>query len=159
MDNNTYVHILINTLTKKNNLLDGLVKITLLQEEYIAATHLDMDQFNQTLTEKESLIEQLSQLDDGFEKVYAHVKDELSTNKLKYQNEILQLKELIKDVTEKSVKLQTAEIRNRVKLDAYFSNRKKEIKSFKMSSQTASSYYKNMANQHQGQAYFLDKKK
>ncbi len=158
MDNNTYVHILINTLTKKDNLLDGLVKITLLQEEHIAAASLDMDQFNQTLAEKGSLIEQLSQLDDGFEKVYAHVKDEFSTNKLQYKNEILQLKELIKNVTEKSVKLQTAEIRNRVKLDAYFSNRKKEIKNFKMSSQTASTYYKNMANQNQGQAFFLDKK-
>jgi hypothetical protein len=100
----------------------------------------------------------LNQLDDGFEKVYDHVKDEISTNKLAYKDEIQQLQELIKKVTEKSIKLQSTELRNKSRLEAYFSTKKKDIKNFKVSSQTASNYYKNMSNQQQGQAYFLDKK-
>ena len=158
MDDNIYVHILINTLTKKNNLLDKLIQITLLQVEYIAAIPFDMDNFDQTLVEKELIIEQLNQLDDGFEKVFDHVKEEISTNKILHKEEILQLQELIKQATEKSVKLQTTEVHNKSKLETYFANKKKEIKNFKVSSQIASSYYKNMANQHKGQSYFLDKK-
>lgn len=149
----------MNTLTKKNDLLDRLIHYTILQEEYIVTEPFDMDIFEQTLSDKELVIEQLNQLDDGFQKVYDHVKDEFSTNKTQYKEEILQLQELIKQGTEKSIRLQTLEMKNKNKLESYFSNKKKEIKKFKMSSQTASSYYKNMANQHHGQSYFLDKKK
>jgi len=148
----------MNTLTKKNDILDRLVQITLLQEKYIAITPFDMDKFDQTLSDKELIIEMLNQLDDGFEKVYDHVKDEINSNRIQYKKEILQLQELIKQSTEKSVKLQTLEMRNRNKLETCFSSKKAEIKKFKMNSQTASSYYKNMADQHQGQSYFLDKK-
>lgn len=159
MDNNTYVQILINTLIKKNNLLDRLIEITSLQEEYIAAESFEMDKFEQSLSEKESMIEQLNQLDDGFEKVYDHVKDEICNNEMQYKEEIYRLKELIKRVTEKSVKIQTAEMRNKSKLETYIAIKKKEIKNFKLSSQTAANYYKNTTNQQNGQSYFLDKKK
>jgi len=158
VDNNTYVHILTDTLTKKNILLDRLIQITLLQEEYITATPPDMDRFEQTILDKELLIEQLSQLDDGFEKIYDHVKEEISTKKIEYKDVILRLQELIKQVTEKGAKIQTMEMRNKSKVEVCFSSRKKEIKNFKMNSQTVTSYYKNMSDQHQGQSYFLDKK-
>ena len=158
VDNNTYVQILIDTLTKKNNLLEHLLQITSLQEEYITAIPLDMEQFEQAITKKELLIERLNQLDDGFDKVYDHVKDEIDKNKNKYKNDIEKLQELIKQVTENSVKLQAIEKQNKNKLEVYFSGKKKEIKNFKLNSQTASNYYKNMANQNQGQSYFLDKK-
>ena len=135
-----------------------LIQITLLQEKYIETTSFDMEKFEETLSEKELIIKQLNQLDDGFEKIYEHVKNEISVNRMLYKVEIVQLQDLIKQVTEKSVKLQAIEIQNKNKLEVCFSDKKKEIKKFKMSSQTASSYYKNMANQHQGQSYFLDKK-
>jgi len=50
-------------------------------------------------------------------------------------------------------------MRNRNKLDSYFSKQKESIKSYKVNSKTASSYYKNMADQHSGESYFYDKKK
>lgn len=159
MDNNTYVYILIDTLLKKNSLLDNLIQTTLFQKECITEETPDMDQFEQTLSEKEMLIDQLNQLDDGFEAIYDHVKDEISNNKLKHKDDILKLQELIRQVTEKSTKLQTLELQNKGIIEFYFSNKKKEIKNFKRSSQTASNYYKNMSNQNQGESYFLDKKK
>ena len=158
VDNNTYLHILINTLTKKNNLLDNLIQITLFQTQDIDTPNFNVDEFNKTLSDKDMLIEQLIQLDDGFEKVYDHVKDEISSDKDRYKQEILQLQDLIKQITEKSVKLQTEELRNKVKIDTYFSTQKKEIKNFKISKQTVSNYYKSMPYKHQGQSYFLDKK-
>jgi flagellar biosynthesis/type III secretory pathway chaperone len=159
MDNNTYVYILIDTLLKKNSLLDNLIQTTLFQKECITEETPDMDQFEQTLSEKEILIDQLNQLDDGFEVIYDHVKDEISNNKLKHKDDILKLQELIRQVTEKSTKLQALELQNKSIIEFYFANKKKEIKNFKRSSQTASNYYKNMSNQNQGESYFLDKKK
>ncbi len=158
MDNAIYVHILIDTLTKKNSLLDKLIQITTMQEEYITLTPPDIDNFETSLNEKETLIEKINELDEGFEKIYEHVKEEITSNKINHKEDILELQSLIKQVTEKSAKLQALEIRNKKSLEIFFSNKKKEIKDFKQSSKTASNYYKNMMNQQSGESYFLDKK-
>lgn len=158
MDNTTYVHILTDTLTKKNSLLDKLIQITMMQEEYITLTPPDMDNFETSLDEKEKIIEKINELDEGFENIYEHVKEEIISNKIKHKESILELQSLIKQVTEKSAKLQTLEIKNKKSIEIFFSNKKKEIKDFKKSSMTASSYYKNMMNQQSGESYFLDKK-
>lgn len=159
MDNNTYIHILKDTLIKKNFLLDKLINITTLQEKYINELNSDFEEFDQTLVEKEEYINQINQLDEGFEKIYSHVQEELRTRRLEHREEIEALQELIRQITDKSTKLQGTEIRNRVKLESYLLNKKKEIKNFKISSQTASNYYKNMRYQQTGDSYFLDKKK
>ena len=158
MDNAIYVHILIDTLTKKNSLLDKLIQITTMQEEYITLTPPDIDNFETSLNEKETLIEKINEIDEGFEKIYEHVKEEITSNKINHKEDILELQSLIKQVTEKSAKLQALEIRNKKSLEIFFSNKKKEIKDFKQSSKTASNYYKNMMNQQSGESYFLDKK-
>lgn len=160
MDNqNVYINILINTLAKKSAVLDDLIDITLLQESYLKEAPQNMDSFEETLDNKSELINNLDQLDDGFEAVYERIKEELKSKKDLFQNEVLKLQELIRQVTGKSVKLQALEQQNKLKMEAYFSNKKQEIKNFKKSSQTASNYYKSMLDRHQGDSYFLDKKK
>lgn len=159
VDNNTYINILTDTLMKKNLLLDKLVDITSTQETYISDPNFQMEIFDQTLTEKEKLINQINQLDDGFEQIYAHIQEELSKRRLEHKEQIETLQDLIRQITDKSTKLQSSEMRNRNKLEAYIRGRKGEIKSFKMSSRTASNYYRNMQNQPIGESYFLDKKK
>ncbi len=159
MDNNTYVHILTDTLSKKSFLLDELIQITEMQERYITLTPPDMDNFETSLEDKEMLIEKINELDDGFEKIYEHVKNEIISNRINHKEAIIELQNLIKQVTEKSAKLQTLEIRNKKSLEIFFANKKKEIKDLKKSSETATSYYKNMMNQQLDESYFLDKKK
>ncbi len=159
MDNNTYIHILTDTLNKKNILLEKLLEITSLQESYISNHIPDMDLFEQTLSEKEDYINQINQLDVGFEKIYDHVKEELSGKRIEYREYIENLQELIKQITDKSAKMQASELRNKSKMEAYLVNKKKEIKNFKINSKTASNYYKNMNNQQALGSYFLDKKK
>ncbi|WP_313131385.1 flagellar export chaperone FlgN [Anaerocolumna sp.] len=159
MDNNTYVHILTDTLSKKSFLLDELIQITEMQERYITLTPPDMDNFETSLEDKEILINKINELDDGFEKIYEHVKNEIISNRVNHKEAIIELQNLIKQVTEKSTKLQTLEIRNKKSLEIFFANKKKEIKDFKRSSETATSYYKNMMNQQLDESYFLDKKK
>lgn len=159
MDNNTYIPILLDTLIKKKNLLDSLLNITTSQEKYINEQIPDMDLFDQTLIEKENIITKINQLDEGFEKIYTYVQEELIRRQIEHKEQIEALQSLIRQITDKSTKIQALELRNKVKLDAYFQMKKKEIKNFKTSSQTVSNYYKNMNNQYEGNSYFLDKKK
>jgi hypothetical protein len=159
VDKNTYINILSDTLVKKISIIDSLIDITLKQEEYLDQTPPDIDGFEQSLPEKGKLIDLLNQLDEGFERIYDYVSEEISKNKLQHKEQIVYLQTLIKQVTEKSAKLQTSEIRNKGKIEIYFSGIKTEIRTFKKSSQSASSYYRNMANQYQGESVFLDKKK
>ena len=159
MDNQTYIDVLKDSLEKKVMVLDKLLEKTLSQEKIISTSPFDNEEFDQAYEDKEVLINQLSELDEGFEQIYDHVKGILSTNKLDHKDDIIQLQSLIRQITDKSTELQAIEIKNKKKLDVIFTNRKKEIKDYKINSQTASSYYKNMADQHQGQSYFYDKKK
>lgn len=159
MNGITYISILKDTLMKKNQLLDKIVVNVELEERCLEAYDMDLTQFEDTLSEKEHLIQQLNALDDGFEKVYERVSEEINANKFSYKEDIIKLQELIRTITEKSVKIQGIERKNKVKLESQFTKKKKEIKDFKLSNETVNSYYKNMANGFQGESYFLDKKK
>lgn len=77
MENRTYINILTDTLKKKNDLLDQLIMLSSEQDNIISSEQPDMERLEQTFSEKEVFISQLNQLDDGFEKVYQHVKDAL----------------------------------------------------------------------------------
>lgn len=159
MDSTTYINILKDTLVKKNHLLDELIEVTEFQEECVESSEMNLEQFDDTLSEKETYIKQLNQLDDGFEIVYLRVKEELTTNKEAFKEDILSIQELIKTITSKSAKLQIKEKQLKFKLESYLVVQKKEIREYKISTQTVSSYYKNMSNAYQGESYFLDKKK
>ncbi len=154
----TYLALLEDSLIKKSSILDQLIELTKEQEVIFREESINEERFHYIIDQKETLIEKLLSLDRGFEQIYQHIKDELLINKGKYQKEIQHLQELIAGITDKSVALQAAERRNKAKLDAYLATKKGEIKSFKIGNQTATSYYKNMAGQHQGEAYFFDKK-
>ena len=155
----TYLALLIASLEKKSKVLDQLLILTETQEKYIDKGDIDTDEFDQLFDKKEKQIQELLKLDKGFEQIFEYVKDEITQNKEKYINELKKLQELITQVTDKNITLQALEQRNRMKLDTLMRTKRSNIKNFKLSSKTAASYYKNMANQHQGQAYFFDRKK
>lgn len=160
MDNNhTYIKILRNTLEKKSLVLDELYQLTILQESILKSEDQNMDSFDQIIDQKAILIESLDELDAGFENIYERVKIELSSNANRYREEVLGLQELIQQITDKGVKLQASELRNKATMETYFNIKKREVKDFKKNSQTAANYYKSMADRPQGESYFLDKKK
>ncbi len=158
MENRTYINILTDALKKKEELLDRLIGRTEEQERIITSEAPDMERLEETFSEKEDLISQLNQLDEGFEKVYQHVKEAFQVNKEQYKEQITVLQDLIRTVTEKGTKLHALELKNKSRFQIFFAGKKKEIKNFKVSSRTANSYYKNAMNQQPGESYFLDKK-
>ena len=158
-NNNTYIDILIGTLNRKNHILEEIIKLTMLQERYLNEPDMDMDFFDDTLEKKAELIRGLDELDDGFEAIYERVSEELKTRKENYKDKILKLQELIKEVTDKGIRLEALEQQNKRKIETYFSSKKQEIKEFKKSNESVANYYKSMADNPQGESLFLDQKK
>ncbi len=159
MENQTYVSILVATLRKKDSVLNELIILTDQQKEMIDKGDVSTDVFESFLSRKDSLIQELNRLDEGFEAIYERVKQELTTHGALFKDEIIEMQNLIGKITDKSVTLQTAEKRNQSSMEAFFAGRRKEIKDYHVNHRTVTSYYKSMANTHQGQSYFMDKKK
>lgn len=160
MDNNsTYIQVMIQSLNRKKEVLEKIIEYTQDQELVLREEEVDLDKFGDLIDEKQKWIEQLNLLDTGFEKLFERVKEEIQLHRDQYEEEIKQMQGLIKELTDLGVILQTSELRNKARFEQYSTNKKKEIRAFKMSNASASKYYQNMSNQHQGQSYFLDKKK
>lgn len=150
---------MIQSLNKKREVLEKIIEYTLEQELVLSETEVDLDRFGDLIDEKQKWIDQLNLLDTGFEKLFERVKEEIQLHRENYQVEIEEMQKLIKIITDQGVVLKTSELRNKVSFEQYSANKKKEIRAFKMSNTSASKYYQNMSDQHQGQSYFLDKKK
>lgn len=153
-----YIQLLADILTKKEELLKTLLDLTKRQEILIMPDNFDEEDFLQIVSQKEEKINELTNLDDGFEKLFNSVKEELFVHKDKYEQEIILLKELIVIITDISVELQAMEKRNKIRLEAYFTRKRKEIGSSRISSKTVAKYYKTTANQPEVQSFFYDKK-
>lgn len=159
MSDNSYVLILIQSLEKKTKILDEIFKMNDIQKEILSSEDLNTEAFENNIREKASLIDELQFLDNGFEDVYARVKDELTKNSSEYAAEIKEMKALIQEITDKSVAIQADEMRNKKLAINKFTFEKKKIKDRKTSNRVANEYYKNMSKIDYVDPQMIDKKK
>ncbi len=163
-ETDNYLQIMVESLEKKSEILDKILEKNEAQKACVKDKKYDdvnWDAFNVLVAEKETFIDKINELDEGFESIYARIKDEVLGNKEKYRSYILKLKELISSLTDKGVKIQTTEDRNRQLVEKVFFNARKEIKQQKVSMKVASNYYKTMSNStvRSAEEMFLDQKK
>lgn len=158
MDNN-YLNIMIQSLQKKVKILDDISEKNKEQRQFLGQEELDVDAFEQNVLEKSGLIDQINLLDDGFEELYGRIKDVLEREKQEHKEEILQMKQLITEVTERSVTIQSEEARNRRLLETKFSQERKRVRNLRSSSEVTKQYYQNMTKLSFVDAQFMDKKK
>ena len=151
--------MLNSSLTRKKSLLEEILLLTEEQNHAFQDEKSTIEIMEQCVTKKEPLIGKLNEIDEGFDMVYSKIKEYVLTDPNQYKNEIEQLKKSILSVTELSVKIQSLEQSNKLKFEVYSKGKRQEIKQFKMSNKTVSSYYKNMTGKPQGDSYFIDKKK
>ena len=97
-------------------------------------------------------------MDDGFNALFARVKQTLDGHKDEYKSEISVIKELIKSVTELAVRVQAQEARNKVLAEKKFAMLKKEVSNAKKNTQAASTYYNSM-NKLNFEPHLMDQKK
>lgn len=159
MNNQTYIKILYDTLIKKNRILEDIMQLTVQQENILAESSLDFEKFDECISQKEVLIDQINQLDDGFETLYERVKEEFSLLIEKNESLIKSIQELIKDIVSKSTRLQVLENKNKLALDLFLTNQKQEVRTIKKNNKMATSYYGNMSGQNLNNSFFFDKKK
>ena len=142
MDN--YLMVLKDSLIKKDNILTDLISKSEKQAEIVKADQVDWDEFTRLVDEKGELIDEIMKLDDGFETLYARIKEGLEENKEKFKDVIIEIKSLVKSVTEKSANLEALEYRNKTAIEAAFANTRKEIRQSKLGQKAAANYYNKM---------------
>lgn len=159
LEKNAYIAMLKDILIQKEKIMQGILVLTQEQEKVLLGGMEDIERFEATLPKKQELIDTLERLDRGFSDAYAKVQTSLLGKKKDYRQEIQELQKQITAITDISVKLQALEEKNRKAFELYLTAKKQQFKEFKVSSRTASAYYKNMTGKPQGESYFMDKKK
>ena len=159
MSNRDYITILAESLKKKNTVLDEIQKANEEQKQILADENLTPDAFEKTLEKKADLIEELNKLDEGFEQVYEKVREELKDHMEQYAEQIRQMQTEIQKITDKTVAIQTEELRNKQLIENKFSSIKKQIREVKSSQKAVNTYYRNMMKRGVMEAQFLDRKK
>lgn len=143
-----YIQIMIESLSKKSELLDKIIRSNEEQHECVADKtfdEVDWDSFNLIVEQKQQSIDRIVKMDEGFQSLYDRVKEQLNGDKEKYSEQIREIQRLIGIITDQGAKITTGEERNRKIIEKTFGNRKKEIKRTRNSLKVASSYAKTMS--------------
>lgn len=139
--------------------MDEIQKYNLRQQEIFQADNVDLERFDEYVEEKGRLIEQLTALDNGFEKLYANVAEELKGNREQYAKQIKTLQGLVTEVTDTSVAIQAQEARNKKQVEAFFVKERKKLHMNRKTSKAAINYYKTMNKSSVIMPQFMDDKK
>ena len=146
-------------LACKQELLKKIYQVTREQEAALDTVPFLEEVFEATLSSKEELITLLGKYDQGFDQIFAKIKEPVSSQKERYKEHIQKMQQMILTVTNQGVKIQALEQQNKVKLEIYLNSKKQEIKQFKVNNRTVTNYYKTMSAAGRGESYFKDKKR
>lgn len=140
----TYIAIMLQSLKKKEQVLDEIIRLDDRQKDTLMDPECPFDVFDETVEAKSACIDQLNQLDSGFEKLYAQVAEELDRNREDYAKEIRDMQQCIRRVTDKSVKIQAQEARNKQLMKEKFSTVQKQATDVRKNSRAITGYYNSM---------------
>ena len=142
----SYLAMMADSLDKKIAILERLREENKKQKEVLSSGNIaDLDAFDATVETKGALIEELDQLNDGFDSLFEQVKEELDSNRDKYRDEIAAMQEKIRTITALSGSIQAEEARNKKLAEQYFAGARKDIAQGQKSARAALDYYHNMA--------------
>lgn len=159
MEKNQYIPVMIQSLKKKNEILDVIRGLNQQQREELENPALDPDDFDLTVEKKAKQIEELERLDAGFGELFERVREELNDNRQTYCEEIAAMQELIRLLTEKSADIRAQEQRNKELMSRKFAAVRKQVKEVRKSQKIVNQYYKNMMKTSYIEPQFTDKKK
>ena len=154
-----YMSMLIASQEKKLELLEKAIELDREQEEIITGEKPDMGALDANITAKGALIDELDKLDDGFESLYAKVRDEFINNKDAHKEEIQTLQELIRKITEKIAEVEAIEARSKINFESFMKKKRHSIKDNKSSVRAANVYAVNMRRMNKIDSVFVDNKK
>lgn len=144
-----YLQIMIDSLDKKEELLSRIIDKNQKQYECVNGKgyeEVDWDAFNLLVTEKDIAINRIVEIDDGFEETYNIIKEEVVANREKYRDKVTILKTQIGRLTDKGIRIQADEERNRQIIENIFNRTRQDIKTQRTGISVANAYYKTMSN-------------
>lgn len=153
------VQILVQSLKKKSETLNKIIEQNNLQETILKQEEFDMDAFEETVDAQNELVEELEQLDTGFEALYDRIREDVLHNKDRYRQEIAEMQELIQQITDKVVTINAGNLRNKRLAENQFKKARAEIRNGVSKSKVARGYYNNMNNLNCVAPQFYDNKK
>lgn len=139
-----YIRVLKESLEKKVDLLNKIVVRNEQQKQLFESDGTTPDELESNIEAKGRLVDQIVALDDGFEQLFKRVEQELSEHREEHKDEIREMQELIRKVTELSAKVESQEQRNRNLASSFFAGKKKTVKHVSVGTQAVSRYYQNM---------------
>ena len=154
-----YLNVLITSLRRKGAILRELLAKTEEQKALLTDETFSEEKFMELTEEKTVLLDNLNQQDDGFEALYKRVAPILQERKAFYKEEVQTMQQLIREITDLSVQIQSLETRNRAGLELFLRNKRSEIRQVKRSRSAAVKYYNTMSKMNLDDAQFMDKKK
>ncbi len=155
----TYLNLMIDSLEKKLAVLEQIQAASVRQAQLIKAEPFDQEKFDNAMDEKAKQIDQLNQLDDGFDSLYSRVRENLSLQKESYLDEIAKLQKLIRLISEKSAAIQVAEQRNRTALEKVCARENERLRTIQNKSNLMKNYARNMSQVNYIDPQFMDWKK
>lgn len=155
----TYLDMLQDSLKKKLEILNGIMKCQQKESEMLKGGSMDMEAFDQSINDKVALAESIDSLDDGFEKVYDRIREEMINHKEKYAVEIRAMQDLIGEISEKNVLIQAEENRIKLEVNNYAKKESVALRQRLDNGKAARSYYNNMKKLNYVDSQFMDKKK
>ena len=153
------VKILLQSLEKKNRILNEMIEQNEAQAEILKEEVLNMDKLDASIECLSAYVTELDKLDQGFETLYEKVRTEMIQDKAKYQIEILQMQQLIQQITDKIVKLNAGRLRNKMQAENQFKRKQQEIKGAVSKTKVARNYYNSMNKLNYVAPQFYDNKK
>lgn len=158
-EKNIYVDVMITALRKKVEILERLEQAVFTETNVLKKSQVTIEEIEATEDDKAKALEELEKADEGFEQVYNRVKDELQSDRFKYEEEIKTMQGLIRTITDCTTKIQAQEIRNKQLMEYFLQAKKNEVRAFKRKYNATAQYTSHLPNRETGRSYFLDNKK
>lgn len=153
------LQLLIEALEKKKNVLENILSKSKEQGEVATAQNFDVEQFDRLVDDKSELLDQMEQIDQGFDAVYHRIKDELVNNQAAYKQEIGRLQQLIKETIDLGAQIHATENRTKDSMSNALLNSRQELVKRRTTSKSVMDYYKANSQTTFLDPYFIDQKK
>lgn len=155
----TYLDMLQDSLKKKLEILNGIMRYQSEEAEMLKGESMDMEAFDKSISDKVALAEKIDSLDDGFEQVYDRIRKEMIEHKEKYAVQIRAMQDMIAEISEKNVLIQAEENRIKLEVDNFAKRESAALRQRRDNGKAARSYYNSMKKLNYVDSQFMDKKK
>lgn len=159
MQEKEYLELLIRSLKKKLLLLNKITVLNQEQRSILQDENADPDAFDINVRDKDRLIQQIVELDAGFNEVYAHIKELMEHDHRAYEKQLEEMRSLIRQIMANDAAVRADEQRNYKLAQQKFAAVKKQVREVRASQKVVNNYYRNMMKQSRYEPQYMDRKK